>query len=259
MLIAELREEPRGVVANLLLHILERTRYLEYLTEFSGVDSTDRRDNVFELMAAVKEYDLSHPDGSLENFLQETSLVQDVDALDGEANQVMVMTMHSAKGLEFPIVIMPALEEGVLPHLRSIQENDIEEERRLCYVGITRAREELILSHARVRYRFGQPEAAVPSRFLRELPEDSPRHISLGYGSGTSTGAEDGGTSFVFEPDPDLDPEPLAVGDAVVHGTFGRGTITEVQGAGLRTRVKVRFENVGEKILLLEFARLRRA
>jgi DNA helicase-2/ATP-dependent DNA helicase PcrA len=142
-LIAELREHPRQVVANVLLAVLERTGYLEYLTEFGGAEASDRRENVFELMAAVKEYDLSHPDGSLENFLQETSLVQDVDDLgDGEANQVMVMTMHSAKGLEFPVVVMPALEEGVLPHLRAIQENDIEEERRLCYVGITRAREE---------------------------------------------------------------------------------------------------------------------
>jgi DNA helicase-2/ATP-dependent DNA helicase PcrA len=211
----------------------------------------------------VEEYDTSNLDGNLESFLQETSLIQDVDDLDEQADQVTMMTLHSAKGLEFPVVMMPALEEGVLPHMRSLRDNDfedIEEERRLCYVGITRAREELILSHARVRYQFGQPQSATPSRFLGELPADTPRRIELAYGS-TGVTVREGGASMVFEPDPDadLDPQPLEVGDAVVHKSFGQGTVTEVLGAGLRTRIKVRFETAGEKILLLEFARLRRA
>ncbi|MFO0981034.1 MAG: 3'-5' exonuclease [Planctomycetota bacterium] len=256
ILLAELRERPRQIVTQVLMDVIETTHYLDYLGDFDRQDAGERRDNVFELVAAVKEYDLDHADGSLEQFLVETSLVQDQDDLSEVADQVVILTLHSAKGLEFPVVFLPALEEGVLPHQRAIKDNDVEEERRLCYVGVTRAREQLFLSHARVRYRFGQPEPGAASRFLHELPSDLGKRIDIGYGS--SSVREGDGSSLVFEPEPDVEPEPLTIGENVVHGTFGSGTVTAIRGAGIRARITVQFDSVGEKVLLAEFARLRR-
>jgi DNA helicase-2/ATP-dependent DNA helicase PcrA len=256
-LLAELREHSTTPASKVLLDVIEATNYLDYLSEFSGHDAAERRDNVFELVAAMKEYDITHPDGSLEGFLQETSLVQDTDRFAGRTDRVVLMTLHSAKGLEFPVVFIAAMEDGILPHVRSLADDDLEEERRLCYVGITRARERLFLSHARIRYRFGKPEASIPSRFLDELPESFPKKVEIGYGeSEVSFLDEPGGSSSVY----DLSPESsiLEVGNQVVHESFGQGVVMKVRGSGPRTRITVQFEEFGEKVLLQEFARLRK-
>jgi DNA helicase-2/ATP-dependent DNA helicase PcrA len=261
-----------GPVDETLRLLLERTGYIDYLRDFGGQDATDRIDNVGELEGALAAYARAAVEPSIAGFLQETALLSDVDTYDASADRLTLMTLHAAKGLEFDAVFMAGMEEGLLPHARSLDTDaEIEEERRLCYVGMTRARRQLVLSHAARRATFGQWAPTQPSRFLAELPAD---HVEqedrLAFASGAGgpsaraarARVREAVAGPVYTPDPDdyLDVETPAhvprPGTTVRHAHFGQGVVLTVRGAGRSARVTVRFERFGDKQLLAEYARL---
>jgi len=270
-----------GGVEALLKQIIDDVNYLDYLKNFSDGTAAERLENVSELIYAVGEYERYNPDATLGGYLEETALIQDIDGWNDASQSVTLMTLHSAKGLEFDAVFLAGVEEGLMPHIRSMDDDDqFEEERRLMYVGITRARKKLFVSHSVYRSRFGETIRSLPSRFLDEIPDDvarKPRPFfsaptrpfrttefnaemapSAG-GAAPDSAARDSSPSSgsVLEFDGDVVPT-FARGDRVEHPYFGRGDVLHVSGSGLSARLKIRFRNVGEKLLLLEHARLKK-
>lgn len=235
-------------------------------------ESLARWENVQELLSAVTEFQSEREGATLEQFLEEVTLVSDVDSWDGSSNAVTMMTLHASKGLEFPVVMITGLEEGILPfYTTMIDRPSLEEERRLAYVGMTRAKEKLYLSRARMRYRFGEPTTPGPSRFLSEIGTDN----MITRESRNAVRFHAGGNGRArrpmkrveresIDPMPDYESESqeyveIKRGVAVRHETFGRGTVIEVQGSGDARKAVVRFDDVGVKNLILKFARLRPA
>ena len=226
-------------------------------------------------------------EATLAGFLERVSLVADADELSDDDSNVVLMTLHTAKGLEFPTVFLIGLEDGVFPHVRSLTEPDeLEEERRLCYVGITRARQRLALTHAWSRQLFGSTQYNPPSRFLKEIPEHlmaeagsgrrrsgsgswRDRHRGGGNGSGSgreriveSAIAAGRGRGFGSAPPVRTSGGErlgLRVGDDVVHGKWGEGVVLEIIGEDDKAEAVVRFPGLGEKRLLLAWAPLKRA
>jgi len=258
--------------APLLRAVLERTGYAAELEAEHSVEAEGRLDSLAELVGVAQEFE------SVDEFLEQVSLVADTDELAEDDSYVVLMTLHSAKGLEYPAVFLVGLEDGVFPHLRSLGEPDqLEEERRLCYVGITRARQRLYLSHAWSRMLYGATQYNPPSRFLEEIPEAL---VSVVEGSrqvgrrrqASTFGAEDrpsrsgGGSYSSHTPGSSIDrhrdevveralrpapPQPsgadalgLRVGDDVRHGTFGEGVIIDLEGAGDKAQATVHFRDV---------------
>jgi DNA helicase-2/ATP-dependent DNA helicase PcrA len=256
-----LADAPAAVALGQLVEEIDYDAWLAQMDDDSGVD---RGANVEELLAHAAEYDrgavgaisgeTNAAPGGLRGFLQDVALVSDVDALDKDAKRATLMTLHSAKGLEFPVVFIAGVEEELLPHVRAIAEAEgpdpdagIEEERRLLYVGITRAEERLFLTHAQTRLHFGQESFRSPSRFLSELPPE----VVEGY----EPDADEHEMLGAFAP-PAASPE-FRVGDRVEHDHFGRGTIERLQGSGINARATVRFVAAGERQLLLQYAKLK--
>jgi DNA helicase II / ATP-dependent DNA helicase PcrA len=253
-----LRERAEGGagVGDLLAETLEETGYTDALRAERTVESQVRLENLEELVGVASEYDTAAEEGSVEEFLQQIALFSEQDNLRDEQGIVTLMTMHNAKGLEFGIVFIIGLEDGVFPHMRSIESGDLEEERRLAYVGITRAKRVLYLTHARTRALFGSRDWNVRSRFIDEIPAeftdqdvDAPRGPAAAatWGGGASVpepaSAGGGGASF-------------ALGDDVVHAQFGEGVVTGVEPGGL---VVVRFAGDGsERKLMADYAPLKR-
>ncbi|HEY0117594.1 MAG TPA: DNA helicase PcrA [Cellulomonas sp.] len=272
--------------------VLDRSGYLAELRESDDPQDASRVDNLAELHAVATEFEQSDPEGDLVDFLERVSLVADSDQIpspdgpaDGPAQPdpgvVTLMTLHTAKGLEFPVVFLTGLEDGTFPHIRSLSdEQQLEEERRLAYVGVTRARERLYISRAAVRTAWGVPNEFPPSRFLADLPdelidwrrrESSTSAIRGGWGSGfgSSRGAGDGwsrrkadderpvlpktGATF-GSATPRADVPSLAVGDKVTHDAYGLGTVVALEGAGQNAVAKVDFGSSGTKRLLLRFS-----
>ncbi|MDQ6840470.1 MAG: UvrD-helicase domain-containing protein [Actinomycetota bacterium] len=260
----------RSGPATLVEMILERTDYLGEGGAEKTVEAAGRIDNMEELLGAARDSE------DLATFLEQVSLVSDTDELDGDASKVVLMTLHTAKGLEFPAVFLIGMEDGVFPHLRSLGEPDeLEEERRLAYVGITRARERLYLLHAWCRSLWGQTQYNPPSRFLREIPDELIRTVEGGHqavraaatsgspwsgrigrdeivesalrrgrrATASSSGAEDLG---------------LRTGETVVHAKWGEGIVTELRGIGSSAQATVRFPGVGDKQLILSMAPIKR-
>src|SRR5213076_2254355 len=164
------RADAGATVAELLEEILRETGYTEALQNERTIEAQGRLENLEELVEVAREYDSSVEDASLDGFLQQIALLSDADSLRDEEGLVTLMTLHNAKGLEYPIVFIIGCEEGVFPHSRSLDEGTLEEERRLCYVGMTRAMRDLYLTYARRRAVFGAASYALPSRFLAEIP-----------------------------------------------------------------------------------------
>jgi DNA helicase II / ATP-dependent DNA helicase PcrA len=182
---------------------------------------------------------------SLDRFLQEVALVADIDRSDPEADAVLLMTLHNSKGLEFPRVFLAGMEEGLCPHSRSAGSADeLEEERRLFYVGLTRARERVVLTHAASRHRFGHRRWTAPSSFLHELPEGHVEERRVGPDALAAT--DSAGVSHC----------PFEVGDVVRHPRFGEGTVVEVHAAGGDPRLAVTFGDGRTRHLVLAYARL---
>jgi ATP-dependent DNA helicase UvrD/PcrA len=233
-------------VPELLERILEQSGYLEALEAERTIEAQGRIENLQELVGVAREYQEGAENPSLSEFLQQISLFSDQDAIEEERSLVTLMTLHNAKGLEFRAVFLIGMEEGVFPHSRSIEEQGLEEERRLCYVGLTRAQERLVLTHAAARSLWGSRGYNLPSRFLDELPQEEIERDRLrpsswtGYGSPTVTVRRD--------------VPSLSTGDSVRHSTLGEGVVTAIAPDGI---VTVRFADDGvERRLMLEYAPL---
>ena len=234
-------------VAELVERVLERSGYVETLEAERTIEAQGRIENLQELVGVAQEYQATAPEPSLSSFLQEISLYADQDALRSEQSLVTLMTLHNAKGLEFRGVFMIGLEEGIFPHSRSIEEGSLEEERRLAYVGMTRAQERLTLIHASARSLYGGRNYNLPSRFLDELPDPEVERERLRPASWSGYGAQ-----RTVAPRSDV-PE-LSTGDNVRHGTFGEGVVLRIE-PGI---VSVRFADGSERQLALEYAPLER-
>ena len=232
--------------------LLNASGYRKSLEEDRAPEAEARLENLEELIAAAEEYTHATEGATLEGFLDSVALMSDIDELKDADSRVTLMTLHSAKGLEFPAVFLTGLEEGVFPHARSLEDpEEIEEERRLCYVGVTRARERLYLTYALHRriHGYGVGE---PSRFLREMPEE---HLT----SLNARSEPRGGV--VSEPDPTFgeplgDDLPFRVGARVRHARWGEGMVVGLEKEGGDTIVTVRFASVGRKRLSLQYAHL---
>ena len=257
------RQEGRGP-ALLLDAVLRGTGYLEALEAENTIESAGRIENIEELVGAAHEAE------DLDAFLEEVSLVADADEVEGDTSRVTLMTLHTAKGLEYPVVFMIGMEDGVFPHLRSLGEpEEMEEERRLAYVGITRARERLYLSHAWCRNLWGQTQYNPPSRFLSEIPDSLVDASSGGRRPAARTAGWSGRDQIVESAMRGKKVGPvhgtgaellgLRAGETVVHAKWGEGVVIEAHGEGDKAEAKVRFPSVGEKHLALYLAPLKRA
>ena len=233
----------------LLEAVLERSGYMESFQAERTVEAAGRIENLEELVGVAREFTARDDRPDLAEFLQEISLFSDSDALAEERSDVTLMTLHNAKGLEYRSVFIIGMEEGIFPHSRSIEEQGIEEERRLCYVGMTRAMERLTLTHAASRSLYGRHDYNLPSRFLDELPERWIKRERLRASSWSGHKPPEGSA---VTPRTDL-PE-LATGDSVRHSTLGEGVITRIEPGGV---VTVRFAGESnERRLMLEYAPL---
>jgi DNA helicase-2/ATP-dependent DNA helicase PcrA len=258
-LISELQAEfESGPVADLLRAVLERSGYLDMLRAERTIEAEGRIENLEELVGVAAEFDANRDlEGEseltpLEEFLQAISLYTDSDDLERGEAKVTLMTLHNAKGLEYRAVFMIGVEEGVFPHSRSLEEGNEEEERRLCYVGITRARERLWLTHARSRRLFGNRAGGYPSRFLSELPEElieregSDEQAITGWALGSGSPGRSAG-------DPTAS---FATGDDVIHASFGEGVVTAVEPGGV---LVIRFaDDSAERKLMADYAPLKK-
>jgi ATP-dependent DNA helicase UvrD/PcrA len=233
-------------VSELLERVLERSGYLESLEAERTVEAQGRIENLLELVGVTREYLERSDEPTLSEFLQQISLYSDQDDLSAERSLVTLMTLHNAKGLEFRAVFLIGMEEGIFPHSRSLEEQGLEEERRLAYVGLTRAKERLTLTHASSRSLWGARGFNLPSRFLDELPQEEIQRERLRPASWSGYGAP---TVAVRRNLPDL-----STGDSVRHTTLGEGVVTRIEADGT---VTVRFAEDGvERRLMLDYAPL---
>jgi DNA helicase-2/ATP-dependent DNA helicase PcrA len=286
--LAALRDYPAEVV---ILQTMEKSGYRQHLKADSKGEGEDRLANLEELITAAREFDQEHPGSTIQDFLAEITLASPVDRWDQETGAVTLMTLHAAKGLEFPVVFIIGLEEGLLPHSRAFENpTELEEERRLFFVGITRARKELYVSHCRIRTFRGQQQATARSRFLSELPED---FLSFDDRSGVSTvetrwGSPSSGYTNYAPRRPQPQPQPpraqspgpsgfrlmtaaqlgdggaaptsppkpgeldaFRPGASVLHPQYGLGRIVAVEGAGPNRKGRVAFTLAGERTFVL--------
>jgi DNA helicase-2/ATP-dependent DNA helicase PcrA len=274
-LIMELRELKNKLMLTQLAElVLGKTGYLAELEAEKTMESQSRAENVKELLTVTTKFELESDDRSLGAFLESVSLVSDLDSLQTGTDAVTMMTLHSAKGLEFPVVFLVGLEEGIFPHSRSLDtDKELEEERRLCYVGITRAKEQVTLSHAYRRTLFGSISSNPPSRFLKEIPA----HLFQGYSVASLSS---------FTPEPEYDPShrpsaprklwvsapptpkqekaqangafELKPGQKVSHTVFGVGVVLSAKPEGEDLQVAVAFPMHGVKKLMQSFANLKK-
>lgn len=271
----ELNNDEEVTLGELYDELVERIDYLNFLKTDDPESAEDRAANVQELASNLRRFEEENPEGTLSDFLEEVSLITDIDNYDNNADSVVLMTVHSAKGLEFPVVFLPGMEENIFPGMASVYvPSEVEEERRLAYVAITRAKEELYIFHAESRMIFGMTNRNRVSRFVEEIPETlvehtrsrdySARPVSMpsfggakpfGEAPKTKSVAEAGG----FTPKPRVKPAPAStyrVGDTVLHKTFGTGLIVSATPMANDTLLEVAFDKVGTKKLFANFARL---
>ncbi|HWD63700.1 MAG TPA: UvrD-helicase domain-containing protein [Solirubrobacteraceae bacterium] len=248
------RAESGAPVAKLLGELLEETGYLEALRAERTIEAQGRIENLEALVNGAAEYDASGgEDLSLAGYLQQVALLADADSRVDDEGLVTLMTLHNAKGLEYPIVFIIGVEDGVFPHSRALEEGDVEEERRLCYVGVTRAQRDLYLTYARQRTVFGARTYAIPSRFLAEIPakltdreEQRPRGLGGFRERLTSWG------SAAAEAEPEPAPMAYRLGDDVAHPSFGEGVVTGLEPGGI---VVIRFsKDRSERKLVADLA-----
>ena len=257
-LVAEMEDK---TVLDILESILDRTGYLAQLEESTDPQDQARAENIGELLSVAKDFQDTNPSGTVEDFLEQVALVNDVDSFEQEESKVTLMTLHAAKGLEFPIVFLVGLEEGLFPHsLTLMNPEEIEEERRLAYVGITRAEKELYISNATTRTVFGRTSSYLPSRFIDEIPEELvdglrakrkvpddikrhvPQHMSVTSRPVTK---------------PIVRNEVIAdwkVGDTAIHSKWGNGKVINVAGEGAGMKLTIEFPTQGVRVVMAKFA-----
>jgi DNA helicase-2/ATP-dependent DNA helicase PcrA len=287
--LAGLAAIPPRPVSVIVERLIDLTSFEEYLRR-DGDSVEERTANVQELINAAAEYDQAEPEGTLQGFLEQAALISDIDMWDERVGGVTLMTLHAAKGLEFPAVYIVGLEEGVLPLTRDNGDHDIEEERRLFFVGLTRSKRLLTITFAESRSRYGKTDYSEPSRFIEEMPDEVkggivPSARSAGaktyrrpwnFGSSSARPRKvreavsfhrvqrDGGEELVYDGDVPFAAASTAgtsfkQGDNVQHPTYGRGKIISVSGYGEDRCAKVQFPALGVKSLMLKYARLKKA
>jgi DNA helicase-2/ATP-dependent DNA helicase PcrA len=248
-------------ISNLVSLVLEKSGYMDELYAENTVEASSRIENLKELVSAALEFEERSPGAGLEDFLAEAALVSDVDELPENEQAVVLMTLHSAKGLEFPVVFLAGMDEGIFPHARSMFDPDqLEEERRLCYVGITRAKRLLFLTRAWRRNIYGNLSFYSASRFLNELPPElteeeitesavqpSVEHAESGYG-------QDAPMASRFEVKGHMGKNRLMPGDRVRHSKWGEGLVVDIEGIDEDAQVSIDFQLVGLKHLILKYA-----
>jgi DNA helicase-2/ATP-dependent DNA helicase PcrA len=277
-----LMEELRTIVesgagpATILEAVLERTGYLAELQASTDPQDETRIENLQELAAVALEFEQERGEGetgTLSDFLEQVALVADSDQIPDEEDGdgvITLMTLHTAKGLEFPVVFLTGMEDGVFPHMRALgQTKELEEERRLAYVGITRARERLYLTRSSMRSAWGQPQYNPPSRFLEEIPPtyvDWKRTgavaapagpvsgVAASLSSSRSRSSASGASGFATRRTAEKPVASLAVGDRVTHDQFGLGTVVAVKGTGANAEATIDFGDTKPKRLLLRYA-----
>lgn len=257
-LVSEMEDK---TVLDILESILDRTGYLAQLEESTDPQDQARAENIGELLSVAKDFQDTNPSGTVEDFLEQVALVNDVDSFEQEEAKVTLMTLHAAKGLEFPIVFLCGVEEGLFPHSRTLMNpEEIEEERRLAYVGITRAEKELYISNATTRTVFGRTSSYLPSRFIDEIPEELvdglrakrkvpddikrhvPQHMSVTSRPVTK---------------PIVRNEVIAdwkVGDTAIHSKWGNGKVINVTGEGAGMKLTIEFPTQGVRVVMAKFA-----
>lgn len=257
-LVAEMDDKS---VLDILEAILDRTGYLAQLEESTDPQDQARAENIGELLSVAKDFQDTNPTGTVEDFLEQVALVNDVDSFEQEESKVTLMTLHAAKGLEFPIVFLGGLEEGLFPHSRTLMNpEEIEEERRLAYVGITRAEKELYISNATTRTVFGRTSSYLPSRFIDEIPAELvdslrakrripddikptvPRHMSV---------ASRPVTKSIIRNEVIAD---WKVGDTAIHSKWGNGKVVNVSGEGAGMKLTIEFPTQGVRVVMAKFA-----
>jgi len=259
--------KPSEIIENLY----KRTGYEEMLTVENSVENQTRIENIHEFIVSAREYERTADEPSLFEFLESTALVADVDNYDEEQESVVLMTLHSAKGLEFPVVFMCGMEDGLFPSQRSMfSEEEIEEERRLCYVGITRAKKGLYLTYADRRSMYGGSTYSKASRFLDEIPSQYINSINKPKIGAVSKGVKTS-QSEMFDkilerkrtvlPEvlPNADSFGFKAGDVVIHRKFGKGMILSATPSGNDVKLEIVFDDVGTKSLMGSFAKLKKA
>ena len=242
-------------VAELIEQVMLKTGYMTELEEERTPQAQSRLDNLRELLTVAKDFTTNGQEDTLENFLGHVSLVSDIDDAKFGGEIVTLMTLHSAKGLEFPVVFLAGMEEGIFPHARTLMnETELEEERRLCYVGITRAKERLVMTSTRMRSIYGNTVMYPPSRFLNEIPRDLLQPIRRSHVSSDAAAARSkpvAQTAKVAQRCSDF-----KAGQKVNHPKWGVGTVVEVKGEGDKTELKVAFPQEGIRNLLAKYAPL---
>ncbi|MBW4504785.1 MAG: DNA helicase PcrA [Scytonema hyalinum WJT4-NPBG1] len=255
-MIRNLQEQMETVpVSELVQGVLEDSGYLKDLQTQGTEEAEDRVQNVQELFNAVLQFEEESEDVTLQAFLSSTALSSDLDNLKEGETAVSLLTLHASKGLEFPVVFLVGMEQGLFPNYRSMNDPaSLEEERRLCYVGITRAQERLYISHARERRLYGSREPAMRSQFLDELPEEllMTRHRSVAYTKGA------GGSSSQRVTQAKQGNAHWQVGEKVLHKIFGVGEITHIFGSGNKISLAIKFDSMGQKIIDPRVAQLQR-
>ncbi len=256
---------PGWTPAEALSQVLERTGYLRALEREGTPEAATRIENLRELVASAEDFEAANtepgeaPRSSIELFLDQVALVSDLDDAELRDDRVSLMTAHSAKGLEFPVVFLVGMEEGIFPHQASSRDaRAVEEERRLCYVGMTRAMERLTLCWAQERRRFGSRTFGVPSRFLREIPPLLVEEIGSSRAAAPDPRAAAAGRALDYSYDQSAAEggEGVATGTRVRHPVFGGGTVLQVVGAGAGQKLRIRFDRAGVKTVLVRFANL---
>jgi DNA helicase-2/ATP-dependent DNA helicase PcrA len=256
------KADQNGPVAQLLDAVLHETGYLDALHAERTIEAQGRVENLQELLSAASQYDVNAENGNLAEFLQQTSLFADSDNLRDDEGLVTLMTMHNAKGLEFPIVFMIGMEDGTFPHSRSIEESNLEEERRLAYVGVTRAMRQLTLTFARRRMGYGGGATpTIKSRFIDEIPReltDQPARIQRGFSAPgrVASWSQAAAASAEYAGGDTNDAQLFNVGDDVIHAQLGDGVVTGLQPGGI---VVVRFAGEGrDRSLMADVAPIKK-
>jgi len=243
--------------ARLVEAVAEDSGYFAELEADRSVESDGRIENIREFGGGAAEFEAREPEGSVSDFLEQVALVSDQDEYDEDASTVTMMTLHTAKGLEFPVVFMVGMEDGVFPHFRSMGDTEaLEEERRLAYVGVTRARERLYLCHAWSRALFGSVSYNPPSRFLGEVPEDLVRLLENEKDSSGRRGKRVSSAPVVSGVKAHT-PVQVSPGDTVLHEKWGEGVVLTISGSGGDAQARISFQDTGEKLLILAYAPLK--
>lgn len=257
-----IKEQEFLEISDIVEEILEKSGYRQMLEHEQTIESRSRLENIDEFMSVPKDYEKDTPleEQSLINFLTDLSLVADIDEAQIDSG-VTLMTMHSAKGLEFPIVFLMGMEESLFPHIRAIKsddEHEMEEERRICYVAITRAEEVLYITHATSRMLFGRSQANLPSRFLKEIPEElletpakSKRQTIT---SKSTTPSKRGFSKRTTSTKKQVSASDWKVGDKVTHKSWGEGMVSNVSEKNGSVELDIIFKSEGPKRLLAQFA-----